>query len=181
MTLTHPALYVVTAVIGVMFVAAAFGKVDGWPRWSATAAALLWNRRRLARVLRVGLPAVEAAVGALTFVWPVWGLAIGSVLLLVLAGGAVALSAESAGTDCGCFGALMPSQIGRPLALRNLALAAVAAAGAVLAHGVGAPAFGLLELLLIALIALHLLVLVELRRMPSQILRGASELRPRSA
>jgi len=91
------------------------------------------------------------------------------------------LSPRSAGVDCGCFGALMPSQIGSPLALRNLSLAAVAAAAALLAHRAGAPSFRFLELLVIALVGLHLLVLVELRRMPSQVLRGASELRPRSA
>jgi len=177
---THPILHAITAVVGAMFVAAAFGKVDAWPRWSATSAALLGSHTSLGRLVRAGLPALEAAIGVLTFVRPVWGLATGSALLFVLAGGVLALASRSAGTECGCFGALMPSQIGLPLALRNLALALAAAVAAFFAHRIGAPAFRFLEFLVIALVGLHVVVLAELIRMPSQVLRGASELRPRS-
>jgi methylamine utilization protein MauE len=178
---THAILHLITAVVGAMFVAAAFGKVDAWPRWSATSAALLGTHANLRRLVRVGLPTVEAAIGALAFVRPVWGLASGSALLFVLAAGVLALRSRSAGTECGCFGALMPSQIGLALALRNLSLALVAAVAAFFAHRIGAPAFRFLELVVIALVGLHVVVVAELVRMPSQVLRGASELRPRSA
>lgn len=172
-------MHVVAAVLGVTFFAAAFGKLDGWPRWAQTTFVLFPRNRRLGWLVRLCIPALEVGTGVLVFVRPVIGLAVGAALLVAFAIVVFALARSHAATDCNCFGALMPSTIGKALAVRNAALALLTAATALGAARLGAPVFGAPEGLLIALVGANVVLLVELERLPRQLLRGASELRPR--
>lgn len=174
------AVHVTTACLGLMFLAAAFGKADGWARW-AEATRAFFPSHRLAGVLRVVIPAGEVAVGLLTFVRPLVGLISGSALLITLGAGVLWLIPRSQTATCSCFGALMPSEIGPALALRNVLLAAIAALAAIAVTRRDPPVFTAVEGLLLLLLGSNALVLAELRHLPRQLLRGASEMKPRES
>ncbi len=177
----HAAVYVVAACLGLMFLAAAFGKADGWPRWGEATRAFFPSHRRLAGLLRAVIPASEVAVGLLTFVRPLVGLISGSVLLVTLTAGVLWLIPRSRTASCNCFGALMPSEIGPALAIRNVLLAAIAALAAIAVTRRGAPVFTPVEGLLLTVVGSNVLVAAELRHLPRQLLRGASEMKPRES
>jgi hypothetical protein len=144
---------VVTAVALMFFVimlAAALGKVDGLGTWRSTVDGFFPNRRRLAAAVFVVAPAAEATTAVTLLVSPVAGLVVGSVLLAVLGAGVLALRRNHRGRRCNCFGALMPSEIGTGLAVRNLALAGIAAVTAV--AGLGSRARPSLPAVLIAIV-----------------------------
>lgn len=122
------AVEIVAGAYAVLLLAAAVGKLDGWRRWSTTSYRLLPQRRVLARRVRVMVPLTEAAVALLTFVRPSYGLIACGGLFLAFAAAVSVLGRNAAGEDCGCFGALLPSEIGTALVMRNLGLAAPAAA-----------------------------------------------------
>ncbi len=174
----QPVVQLVAASLAAMLLAAALSKLNGRARWALTTTALFPNRLRLGRVVRVLIPAVELAAALAILFKPAFGLTLAALLLLVFAVGVFWLTPEQRGTECGCFGALMPSRVGRTLGFRNLLLAAAAAAAAVAALREGVPAFRVVEVLLLLLVGIHVVVVVaELARLPRQTLRGASEIR----
>jgi Methylamine utilisation protein MauE len=175
----HAPLHVVAACLGLMFFVAAFAKVDGWPRWTEATNAFFPLQPRVSRFIRFTLPLAEAIVGVFTFVRPVIGLVSGSLLLLAFAGGVLWLTPRSRAATCNCFGALMPTEIGPGLAARNAVLGVTAGLCAFLVARSGAPVFRPVEGLLLVLCGANVLVVTELSRLPRQLLRGASEMKPR--
>lgn len=163
--------------LAAMFLAASFGKWNSRARWVLTTTSLFPTRLRFGRIVRWTVPAAEAGVAVLILAWPVLGLASAAGLMLVFAAGVLWLSADQAGEECGCFGALMPSRVGAGLAWRDAILALVAAATAIAAARIGLSAFGAVELMLLFVVGVNIALGAELWRMPRQTLRGASEMR----
>src|SRR5947207_5190741 len=165
-------LELTAAALGVLLLVAALGKLDSWSRWSATVTTLVPGHPAVARALRSVLPVAEAVIGTLCFARAVLGLACGAALLLVLAAGVAWLTPQQAGADCGCFGALMPSKIGRALALRDAAVGVVVGLAAVEGIRAGIEPLRPLEIVVAGLVGVHVVLLGELRRMPRDLLRG---------
>ena len=111
-----------------LFLAAALGKLDSWEQWSRLTSEIP-APVVLRRAVRVVVPAVECVVVVLCFAWPAVGLASGTAVLAVFALAVWLLARRLSGRECGCFGAIAPATIGPRLAVRNAALAIVAAAG----------------------------------------------------
>jgi hypothetical protein len=129
---------VVTAVALVFFLimlAAALAKLDGLGTWRVTVDGFFPNRHRFAAAVFVVVPAAEAMTAVMLLLSPVAGLVVGSVLLAVLGAGVLVLRSNHRGQRCNCFGAVMPSDIGTGLAVRDLALAGMSAVAAAAGHG----------------------------------------------
>ena len=130
---------------------------DGWRLMSVRIGG---PGRRGGLVFRA-LPLAEAAVAAWCVLTPREGLPAAGLLLAALALGVLAVRGRLEGEDCGCFGELAESRIGRRLAARNAVLALVAlAAGASVAAGPITPAGAVLG----AGVALIVLTLQRARR-----------------
>lgn len=111
-----------------VFLAAALGKVDSWGPWSRLSEQIP-GPPLLRRVVLFAVPGTETVIAVLNFVWPIAGLAAGTVALAVLAVAVALLARRLAGRECNCFGAIAPATIGPRLAMRNVALALLAGAG----------------------------------------------------
>jgi uncharacterized membrane protein YphA (DoxX/SURF4 family) len=74
------------------------------------------------------LPPIEFAVAAAILIAPTarWGGVAGAALLVTFIGGILNALRQGRRPDCGCFGALRPTPIGRSTLIRNIALLAVA-------------------------------------------------------
>jgi hypothetical protein len=117
--------------VAYMFAVAAVGKLDGWKHWDALAEQLSGGRERVARATAVAVPGAEAVVVLATAINAPVGEALASVLLLVFAAGILVFRENLAGARCACFGAIHQDAVTPTLAVRNIALAVIAAAGAV--------------------------------------------------
>lgn len=157
------------AAYGVLFTVAALSKLDSWATWSSTTEAL-FRRRRVAAMVRLGVPSAEIGIGILALVDPVSGLAACGLLVAVFAVTALAKSRGHRGRACNCFGALMPSRIGYSLALRNLVLLLPATSVLALAGEVHPGPLEPAALLAVIVAGALLLVMSEYRRL---IARGA--------
>jgi hypothetical protein len=116
----------------------ALAKLDGWQAWSVSL--LGWLPAGLpVRAVRSAIPALEASVALLLLLAPAAGLLAAAALLGGFGIGILILGRRAEGKDCGCFGTLLPGRIDHGLAARNLLLAALAAAAAVLAWTAAAP------------------------------------------
>jgi Methylamine utilisation protein MauE len=118
------------------------------------------------RLVLVGVPVAEIALGISTFARPAVGLALGALLPLVFSAAIVRYYRSLVGAECRCFGNVGTSQIGAFLVVRNLALALVAAGGAVAAWSSGAPSVPPLEVATVGLLALVVFLLMEYRALP---------------
>jgi hypothetical protein len=116
------AVQAAAAFFGFMFVAAGVGKLDAWRDWRDVLQKLLPTRSRLRTIATRVLPVTEIACGCLAIVRPSEGVLACGALLLALGGGASFFSFSHRGEACKCFGALMPSEIGPRLAVRNIIL-----------------------------------------------------------
>ena len=117
-------LQVAVVVYAVLFIIALWAKLDEWPQWKGNVDQ--WVRRRAAAAaLRAGIPTLEFAVIVSLFVRPLFGVALAAATLFVFGVGALVLTRVSPGSECGCFGALMPTRIGIGLAIRNVALGGI--------------------------------------------------------
>ena len=116
----------IAAACGLVMLAAAWSKVDGWRAWRRNTRGWFGHGRR-AMAIRYGVPAAETTAGLAAVFAPAVGMAAVALLLVVLAAGVYQLSRSHGGEPCNCFGALMPSSLGRELVVRDL-LAAIAAA-----------------------------------------------------
>lgn len=148
---------------GLMFVLAALGKFDGWSEWASFARA--FPGPQIGReTLRITLPVVEAVVAALAFGDPRLGLPVAAGVLAALAVGVLVFGRFLRGQECNCFGVAAPSRIGPSLAIRNVAFAVVATAGA---YAAATSALGPIpgsQILATALAGVVLLIAFELRR-----------------
>lgn len=115
------------AALGVLMASAALGKLDAWRLWANTTYRLVPRSRMLARRLRYTVPLVEVVVAALLFARPTLGFVASAALLSVFAVAVTFLARTHAGEECACFGTVVSSRIGYGLAVRDVALAAIAA------------------------------------------------------
>jgi hypothetical protein len=159
------ALQVVGGVYGVLFLAAAVGKLDSWRAWRHAVAGFVGRGRRRTAVVAFGIPLAETAAGVLALVEPGLGLAVCAVLLLLFALGVALLSTRHAGQDCRCFGALVPSEIGPRLIVRDVILGAGAGAAAYLSLGAEVQSLAAEQILLVALSGVLALSAAECVRM----------------
>jgi hypothetical protein len=120
----------------VLLLFALVAKVDAWSRWVSTSQAFVPESPSLGRTLALTIPIAEATCACFTLLDPFAGLVTSAGLYAVFAIGVLVVGRAARDTECGCFGAIMPSRIGGSLAVRNLALAATA----------GAASFGALRL-----------------------------------
>jgi Methylamine utilisation protein MauE len=140
----------------------ALAKLDGWQVWSASVAE--WLPAGLpVRAVCIVVPAIEAATAALLLLAPARGLLVAAALLGGFGGGVLVLGRRAQGKDCGCFGTLLPSRIGRGLAIRNLLLAALAAVTCLLAWQAEVPGLPAPAILLFALLGALLVLGSEVR------------------
>jgi hypothetical protein len=143
---------ILAAAFALMFATSAALKVGAWRSWTAVAGRVVGDGPG-SRAASVFVPLVEVGVACLAFALPAPGLAAAAVVLAVFAAVLAVRTSDLAGSECGCFGALLPSRIGPGLVWRNAGLSALAAAGSVLAASEAAVSPGPLDLL-IALLAL---------------------------
>src|SRR6266567_2537221 len=149
-----------------LFLAAALGKLDSWEQWS-----------RLTK--EIPAPAVlgrAVRVVVLSFAWPAAGLASGTAVLAVFALAVWLLARRLSGRECGCFGAIAPATIGPRLAVRNAALAIVAAAGWHLARQENLPGLSLGQVLVTVLAGAIALMIFQYRRLRQAAGRPASSM-----
>lgn len=152
------------ALMGIVLLVAAFGKLDAWRAWRKKTRA--WFGSRVAATLaRRLLPISEVVVAILCFVRPSVGLVAAAALLSLFAGGSAYLTVRHAGEDCGCFGALMPSRIGWALVVRNGAAAATAGGAAALALRHHVAAVDWRELMVTAFVGVLVLTSTEFNQM----------------
>lgn len=159
---------------GLFFLAALLAKLDGWHQWRSVAAELASNGR-FARVGSLAVPAAEAAVVITLFARPQLGLALASAILLALGLGVLGLRGRHEGARCGCFGDRSRSTIGLGLALRNLALSAVALTGALAARSYGADAMPSPAIVLALLVGFSALLVLEYRHLTSSAVPATEE------
>jgi len=86
----------------------------------------------------------------------------------------VALLPRASGADCGCFGAVMPAQIGLSLAVRNVCCAFAAAFGFMIAWHSSPPPIPLADVL-VAIISITAIVLGSEVRQVRRALAGQGE------
>jgi hypothetical protein len=159
-------LTVVAAVIvGVLLVGAGAAKLEGLQGWAALVRRFPFSTR-LKRLVLVGVPVAEIAVGISAFVRPAVGLALAALLLLLFSGGIMRYFGSLVGAECRCFGNVGTSQIGTFLLGRNVMLALVAGGGAVAAWRSDAPSASPLEVATVGLLALVVFLLLEYRALP---------------
>jgi hypothetical protein len=115
---------------------ALIAKVDAWSRWVSTSQGFVPGSPSVGRTLAFTIPIAEATCACVTLLDPFAGLVTSAGLYAVFAIGVLVVGRTVRDTECGCFGAIMPSRIGGSLAVRNLLLAATA----------GAASFGALRL-----------------------------------
>jgi Methylamine utilisation protein MauE len=156
-----------------LFLAAALGKLDSWEQWSRLTKEIP-APAVLGRAVRVIVPAVESVVVVLSFAWPAAGLASGTAVLAVFALAVWLLARRLPGRECGCFGAIAPATIGPRLAVRNAALAIVAAAGWYLARQENLPGLSLGQVLVTVLAGAIALMIFQYRRLRRAAGRPAS-------
>jgi methylamine utilization protein MauE len=152
----------------------ALAKLDGWQVWSASVAEWLPVGLPI-RAVCIAVPAIEVLTAVLLLLAPATGLLAAAALLGVFGGGVLLLSRRAQGKDCGCFGTLLPSRIGRGLAVRNLLLAALAAVAGLLAGGATVPGLSPPAILLFALLGALLVLGGEARRTSQLLRRPAGE------
>ena len=152
----------------------ALAKLDGWQVWSASVAEWLPVGLPI-RAVCIAVPAIEVLTAVLLLLAPATGLLAAAALLGVFGGGVLLLSRRAQGKDCGCFGTLLPSRIGRGLAVRNLLLAAVAAVAGLLAGRATVPGLSPPAILLFALLGALLVLGGEARRTSQLLRRPAGE------
>ncbi len=153
---------ILAAAFALMFAFSAALKLAGWHSWVEVAGRVV-GARRGSMAASVLVPLVEVGVACLAFAFPAAGLAASAAVLAVFAAVLAARASDLAGSECGCFGALLPTRIGPGLVWRNVGLSALAAAGSVLAASGGAGPPDPSELL-IALLALTVGAAVIRRR-----------------
>lgn len=156
-----------------LFLAAALGKLDSWEQWSGLTSEIP-APVVLRRAVRVIVPAVECVVVVLCFAWPAAGLASGTAVLAVFALAVWLLARRLSGRECGCFGAIAPATIGPRLAVRNAALAIVAAAGWYAARQENLPGLSLGQVLVTVLAGAIALMLFQYRHLRQAAGRPAS-------
>ena len=123
---------ITTATAGLVMIVAALSKVDGWLSWRRTTRNWFGSGRR-GRITTYAIPTSEATAGVAAIVAPAIGMTLIASLLCAFSVGAYILSRKHYGESCNCFGALMPSKLGRELVMRNVFAALVAIALASLA------------------------------------------------
>lgn len=162
------------AVYTVTMFLAGFSKVDGWSRWRATVSDFMPQRPVEQLALLYGLPLAEVAVGVLLLADTGAGFIAAATLLVVLAVGVFQLVESHRGAECRCFGAFAGSRIGVALAYRNLLLAGGAFAGGAAAFTVGTRPLALKELALAAVLGVGAVLVLEFRQFASQLPQGRS-------
>jgi hypothetical protein len=167
-------LGVLSAAFGLFFLAALLAKLDGWHQWRAAVAELA-SSGPLTRAGSFGIPAAEAIVVTSLFAWPQFGLALASATLLALGVGVLALRRRHEGAKCGCFGDRSRSTIGWGLALRNLALSAVALLGALAARNYGADAISAPAAVVALLLGFSAVLVLEYRQLTSSTVPAMEE------
>jgi hypothetical protein len=157
---------------GLLFCAAALGKLDRWHQWSQLTAEIP-GPRVLGRVVRVSVPAIETAVVVLSVASPTAGLAAGAVALGGFSVAVWLLAQRVAGRECNCFGAIAPARIGPNLAARNIVLAILVAGGWWVARHERLQALSFSKMLVIVLFGAIALMLDQFRRL-SRVARPVS-------
>lgn len=159
------ALQGAAASFGFIFVVAGVAKLDNWRDWSETLRTLLPSRRRARAVVARALPALELVAGILALVRPPLGLLACGTLLIGLGLGVSFFSLSHGGEACNCFGAVMPSEIGARLAVRDIALGVTALALAAYAGRRGVPGPGVLEVVAAIFAGVLLVSLIGLKEL----------------
>ena len=153
------------AIVGVLFVGAGAAKLEGFQGWAGLVRRFPFSTG-LKRLVLVGVPVAEIAVGISTFVRPPVGLALAALLLLVFSVAIVRYFGSVAGAECRCFGNVGTSRIGPLLLGRNAILGLAALGGAVAAWRSDAPSASPLEVATVGLLALVVFLLAEYRALP---------------
>ena len=147
----------------VFFAVVAVAKLDAWRSWSAAVSQWLPDGLSV-KATRVALPSLEALTVAVLLLSPPLGLLLSAALLAAFGAGVLLLGQQARGKECGCYGALLPSRIGRALAARNLVLAAGAGSACLLAWRSATPGLRAPVILLLALLSALLMLGAEARR-----------------
>jgi hypothetical protein len=153
------------AIVGVLFVGAGAAKLEGLQGWAGLVRRFPFSTG-LKRLVLVGVPVAEIAVGISAFVRPPVGLALAALLLLVFSAAIARYFGSLAGAECRCFGNVGRSHIGPLLLGRNVTLALVAVGGAFAAWRSDAPSASPLEVATVGLLAFVVFLLVEYRALP---------------
>lgn len=149
---------------GLVFLAAALGKLDGWGEWSRLTEEIP-GPAVLGHSVRFAVPAVESAIVVLSFASPTVGLAAGAAVLACFAVAVWLLAPRLSGRECNCFGAIAPARIGPHLAGRNMVLAVLVAGGWWVARRENLQALSFSKVLVIALFGAIALSLDQFRRL----------------
>jgi hypothetical protein len=115
----------VRALVGLVFIQAAVGKVRHWPILEGVISNYRILPDALARPAAALLPPIEFGLGAALMLWagaPVLGAAAGMLAIFAAAMGVNLLRGRSE-IDCGCFQSDLRQQLSWPLVARNLVLA----------------------------------------------------------
>lgn len=159
------ALQTMAAAYGVFFLVAGLGKLDSWSAWKRTLTRFIPLGGRPGFVLRLGVPAMEIGTALLLLGSPQLGLVWSGLLLVVLGLTAMSLNSRHQGEECSCFGALMRSQIGWKLILRNFCLAGISFGVAYQARHVEVPGLTGFQVTLGLLVGLLVLTAAEWRNL----------------
>jgi hypothetical protein len=149
---------------GLLFVAAAAGKLDSWGAWSELARKIP-GPPTIRPVVQVIVPVGEGVVAVLCFAAPIAGLAAAAVLLAGFAIAVGLMQPRLGGQECNCFGAIAPALINTGLVVRNAILAALAAAVFYAAWRLDLRPLSPLQALAAALFGAIALMLFEFRRL----------------
>lgn len=107
-----------------LFLVSLLGKLDDLGKWREASSG--WLPGETTSVY-LGLPLAEAGL-ALVLCWrPDIGLRAAAAFLVFLTAAVLLRGRDRRGTECGCFGTFVKSQIGPKLIVRNVVLAAAAA------------------------------------------------------
>jgi hypothetical protein len=149
-----------------LFIGAALGKIDAWRSWRELWMILMPRRRLLRRIVAVSVPFAEFSIAVVVIADPRHGLLGAALLLVIFTVFALVANNQYKGVSCNCFGAMIPSQIGPALVLRNLAATGLAGSVAYVALTTNtSPSPGVDALLLTFALFVIGLLIAELRRL----------------
>ncbi len=156
---------VAAGAFAVIFIGAALGKIEGFGGW-AELVARFPLRPTLQVIALFGVPLVELCIAMLIILRPALGLAACAALLTGFALVLARYLTQLRGADCRCFGNLSRARIDARLILRNLLLAVVAGAVAVIAWVTAASTVRPLVFASVLVTGLLFLVVSEYRLLP---------------
>jgi len=169
---------IATAVLAGTFLVASLGKLFALATVADLLGTVLPRLRRWARPAVLGAIALELLTGILLLLPGTQraGLALAGAALLVFTALAIVGARRAPGTDCSCFGNLMPARLGRATLVRNLFLLVLVAVA-----WPAAAAPSLADIVVASLLVLSILVVSRLSAAVTSLRRSAGGVKPRHA